>query len=83
MNKLALTLIACMTLASGCDQVAGKLGLENPAVKESRLDAEGKAVGSACRHSGRAIEDCYSIYGWLPKASIYNGWRFEDAWLDR
>lgn len=81
MNKLALPLIACMILASGCDQVAGKLGLENPAVKESRLDAEGKAVGSACRHSGRAIEDCYSIYGWLPKASIYNGWRDMDEYM--
>lgn len=81
MNKLAFTFIAVSLFLPGCDQVAGKLGLENPAVKEARLDAEGKAVGSACRHSGRAIEDCYSIYGWLPKASIYTGWRDMDEYM--
>ncbi|HOI51713.1 MAG TPA: hypothetical protein PLN02_05005, partial [Azonexus sp.] len=42
---------------------------------------EGKAVGSACRQSGRAIEDCYSIYSWLPKASIYEGWREMDEYM--
>lgn len=30
---------------------------------------------------GRAIEDCYSIYSWLPKASIYEGWRDMDAYM--
>jgi len=38
-------------------------------------------VGSACRQSGRAIEDCYSIYNWLPKASIYEGWKEMDAYM--
>ena len=73
-------LIACLPLA-GCDLINQKLGLEDPAKKEARQESEGKAVGSACRQSGRAIEDCYSIYSWLPKASIYAGWREMDAYM--
>jgi hypothetical protein len=57
------------------------LGIEDPALKSARSDGEGKAVGGACRQSGRAIEDCYAIYAWLPKASIYEGWRDMDAYM--
>lgn len=36
------------------------MGLENPAAKAAKDEADaGKAVGGACRQSGRAIEDCY------------------------
>lgn len=70
----ALALPLCLVLA-GCDQVQQRLGLEDTAAKAVRDEAEGKAVGSACRQSGRAIEDCYSIYHWLPKAPIFAGWR--------
>lgn len=66
---------------TGCDQVTAKLGLEDPARKEARLEPEAKAVGSACRQSGRAIEDCYAIYTWLPKAGIYAGWREMDEYM--
>ncbi|WP_412481040.1 hypothetical protein [Azonexus sp. IMCC34839] len=72
--------LALLTL-TGCDQVSQKLGMEDPAKKEARLEPEAKAVGSACRHSGRAIEDCYSIYSWLPKAGIYAGWREMDSYM--
>lgn len=80
LNRVFLLAFALLAL-TGCDQVAGKLGLENPAQKEAKNDAEGRAVGSACRHSGRAIEDCYAIYGWLPKSSIYAGWREMDEYM--
>lgn len=77
-----LFLVALTSLALvGCDQVSQKLGLEDAAKKEANQQAEGKAVGSACRQSGRAIEDCYSIYSWLPKASIYEGWKEMDAYM--
>lgn len=66
---------------SGCDLVQQKLGIESPSAKAAKADAEGRAVGGACRQSGRAIEDCYSIYSWLPKASIYDGWRDMDAYM--
>lgn len=66
---------------SGCDQINKKLGLEDPAKKMAQLEAEGKAVGGACRHSGRAIEDCYSIYTWLPKEAVFTGWKEMDTYM--
>lgn len=74
-------LLPVALLLGGCDQLSATLGVETPAQKEARSDAEGRAVGSACRHSGRAIEDCYSIYAWLPKSSIYAGWRDMDEYM--
>lgn len=65
----------------GCDQINQKLGLEDPEKKAALAEAEGKAVGSACRHSGRAIEDCYAIYSWLPKAAVFGGWREMDSYM--
>ncbi|MDD3484853.1 hypothetical protein [Azovibrio restrictus] len=78
---LILTSLALPLLLGGCDQLSNKLGLEDPAKKEARLDAEGKAVGGGCRHSGRAIEDCYAIYTWLPKESVFTGWREMDEYM--
>lgn len=80
MFKPTLALLALLAV-TGCDQVSQKLGMEDPAKKEARLEPEAKAVGSACRQSGRAIEDCYSIYNWLPKAGIYAGWREMDEYM--
>lgn len=75
MKLSALLLAGSAILLTACDQIGQRLGLEDPQAKEIKADAEGKAVGSACRQSGRAIEDCYSLYRWLPKASIFAGWR--------
>ena len=80
MIKRIFPLLVILGLAA-CDQVGQKLGLEDPAKKEARMEPEAKAVGSACRQSGRAIEDCYAIYGWLPKAGIYAGWREMDEYM--
>lgn len=80
MNKLTFLLLFAFNLTA-CDQIGQKLGLEDSAKKEARMEPEAKAVGSACRQSGRAIEDCYSIYGWLPKAGIYAGWREMDEYM--
>jgi hypothetical protein len=75
---IAATLIFSL---NGCDIIQQQMGIEDQAAKAARTDAEGKAVGGACRQSGRAIEDCYSIYSWLPKAAIYEGWRDMDAYM--
>jgi hypothetical protein len=75
MKPTALLFLATTTLLGACDQISQELGLEDTQRKELKADAEGKAVGSACRQSGRAIEDCYSLYQWLPKSSIFAGWR--------
>ena len=80
MRPLLFALPLLLSLA-GCDQIQQKMGIEDPAAKAARQEAEGKAVGSACRHSGRAIEDCYSIYHWLPKAAIFAGWQEMDGYM--
>ncbi len=77
---LALVLFSLLNL-TGCDGLTEKLGVETPASKAAKTDAEGRAVGGGCRHSGRAIEDCYSIYSWLPKSSVYSGWRDMDEYM--
>jgi len=66
---LAVSLAA--TLLAGCDM----LGIESPEKVAAARDAEGRAVGGACRHAGRAIEDCYTLNRRIDKAAIFAGWR--------
>jgi hypothetical protein len=82
-STMRTALIAAIFLIglSGCDIVKQRMGIVDPVEKAAQADADGRAVGGACRQSGRAIEDCYSIYSWLPKASIYEGWRDMDAYM--
>ncbi len=79
--RKTFVLLPFLAVLTACDQIGQKIGLEDPARKEAQQEAEGKAVGSACRQSGRAIEDCYSIYTWLPKAAVFSGWREMDAYM--
>jgi len=82
---LSLTRLLPLTLVFGsligCDQLGSTFGVETPAHKTARLEAEGKAVGGGCRQSGRAIEDCYSIYNWLPKDAVFAGWLEMDGYM--
>ncbi|MBU6258248.1 MAG: hypothetical protein KGO01_07500 [Burkholderiales bacterium] len=61
---------AALALA-GCDQ----LGIESASAIAAHRDAEGKAVGGACRYSARSIEQCYEINKHVDKAAIFAGWR--------
>lgn len=72
MKRLPTALLLCALAAlAGCDQ----LGIETPAVAAARREADGKAVGGACRHAGRAIEDCFALNRKVDRAAIYAGWR--------
>lgn len=68
---LAPVMIAVALLAGGCDQ----LGIESASAVAARREADGKAIGGACRHAGRAIEDCYVLNRRAERAAIYAGWR--------
>jgi hypothetical protein len=74
--SLILSFVVALPLA-GCDQ----LGIETPAQTAARQENEGKAVGGACRHAGRALEDCYRSSPKTSKAAIYSGWRDMDAYM--
>lgn len=64
-------------LLGGCEQ----LGIEDPAKLAAAKEAEGKAIGSACRHAMRAIEDCYVLNPKAQKAAVYTGWREMDEYM--
>lgn len=66
-------LLAGLQLA-GCDQ----LGIETPAKSLERQEAEARAIGSACRHAMRAIEDCYVLNPKAEKSAVFAGWREMD-----
>lgn len=72
-----LILLLLAPLLASCDQ----LGIDTPAAEAAREEAEGKAIGSACRQTGRALEDCYLNNRRAPKAAIFNGWRDMDAYM--
>ena len=65
-----ISLLLAATALSGCD-LFGDSAEKLAAAKE----AEGKAIGGACRHAGRAIEDCYALNKKADKASVFAGWR--------
>lgn len=69
------SLVFATALLSGCDMVAGALGIPLPEKIAAARDADGRAIGGACRHAGRAIEDCYAMNRKAAKASVFAGWR--------
>src|SRR5881392_2842370 len=72
MSRLpAVLVLACAALLGGCEM----LGMESSEKLAAAREAEGKAVGGACRHAGRAIEDCYLLNKRVDKAAIFAGWR--------
>lgn len=66
-----LTLLLALSLLTGCDRLYERMGLPDPA----KVLAEGKAIGGACRHAGRGLEDCYTLNPTASKAAIYEGWK--------
>ncbi len=76
LHTSAWLLVATVALG-GCDA----LGLETPGKVAERKEAEGRAIGSACRHAVRSIEDCYLTNPKASKAAIFTGWREMDAYM--
>ena len=63
--------VMLVTLLAGCEM----LGIESPERVAATKEGEGKAVGSACRHANRALEDCYALNPKAQKAAVFAGWR--------
>lgn len=75
LHALAIPLL--VIALGGCELLGG----EDPAKAAAAREAEGKAVGGACRHSGRALEDCYVMNPKAMKSAVYAGWRDMDAYM--
>jgi hypothetical protein len=74
---LLLPLFLGLLPLTACEQ----LGIEDPAKLAAAKEAEGKAVGSACRQALRAIEDCYTLNPKAQKAAVFAGWREMDEYM--
>ena len=75
LRRLALA-AAMPVLLSACD-IPG-LG---PDPRVVQREAEAKAVGGACRHALRGLEDCFTLNPKAPKASVFAGWKDMDAYM--
>lgn len=71
MSLRPIAVAACTLLLAGCNPWGG----ESAELLAARKEAEGKAVGGACRHAGRAIEDCFTLNKRADKAAVFAGWR--------
>ncbi len=70
-----LVLVLTLSLA-GCDLEAL---LADPKVAQREADA--KAIGGACRHGLRSIEDCYALNEKASKSAIFAGWKEMDQYM--
>ncbi|MBL0917666.1 MAG: hypothetical protein IBJ14_03105 [Hydrogenophaga sp.] len=70
-------LLAASALVAGCDA----LGIETATAVNARKEAEGRAVGSACRHAVRSIESCFQSNPRAGKAAVFAGWREMDQYM--
>jgi hypothetical protein len=75
MSRRLLIILTALML-SACDL----LGL-GPDPRIAQKEAEAKAIGGACRHGLRNIEDCYTLNKGINKAAIFDGWREMDAYM--
>jgi len=76
-TTLRLMVLAGLLLLAGCDKIPG-LG---PDPRVAQRDAEAKAIGGACRHALRGLEDCYTLNPKASKASVFAGWKDMDEYM--
>ncbi|MFD2297994.1 hypothetical protein QRO11_14130 [Paracidovorax citrulli] len=72
-------LVACAAaplLLSACD-IPG-LG---PDPRTVQKEAEAKAIGGACRHALRGLEDCFTLNPKASKAQVFAGWKEMDQYM--
>ena len=74
--KSRLLPVALTLLLAGCD-IPG-LG---PDPRIAQREADGKAIGGACRHALRGIEDCYGLNEKALKTSVFEGWKEMDQYM--
>lgn len=73
-SRLSITALALLLAA--CDFPG-----MGPDPRIAIREAEGKAVGGACRQALRGIEDCYALNEKSPKTAVYSGWKEMDEYM--
>ena len=52
-----------------------------PDARTLQREAEAKAIGGACRHALRGLEDCFTLNPKAGKAAIFAGWKDMDLYM--
>jgi len=52
-----------------------------PDPRIAQREEESKAIGGACRHALRGLEDCYTLNPKASKAAVFAGWKEMDAYM--
>ena len=73
---LRLLFATLVLLLAGCD-IPGM----GPDQRALQREADGKAIGGACRYAMRGIEDCYELNGKASKTAIFAGWKDMDQYM--
>lgn len=72
MKAVQSILLVSLALGLGaCD----KLPIPDPNRAALQKEQDAKAIGGACRHAGRALEDCYKLNRKASKGAVFAGWR--------
>lgn len=74
---LRLLAVSGVLLLAACDKIPGM----GPDPRVAQRDEEAKAIGGACRHALRGLEDCYTLNPKAAKASVFAGWKDMDAYM--
>lgn len=75
MTSRLLIALSVLVLA-GCE-IPG-LG---PDPRVAQREADGRAIGGACRHALRGIEDCYRLNEKALKTAVFEGWKEMDVYM--
>ena len=69
-------LLAVALLLAACE-IPG-LG---PDPRVAQREADGKAIGGACRHALRGLEDCFALNEKALKTAVFEGWKEMDQYM--
>jgi hypothetical protein len=71
-----LLIPALALLLAGCE-IPGM----GPDPRIAQREADARAVGAACRHALRGIEDCYRLNEKASKTAVFEGWKEMDQYM--
>lgn len=70
-------LILCLALLLAACDIPGM----GPDPRIAQREADAKAIGGACRHALRGIEDCYRLNEKASKTAVFDGWKEMDQYM--
>lgn len=76
MTPRLLLIPAAALLLAACD-IPGM----GPDPRIAQREADARAIGGACRHALRGIEDCYRLNEKASKTAVFEGWKDMDQYM--